>query len=641
MNFLRLSAQDILSCAGKLRFFHNQGCNNSGAYEISEKCKINVFVPRRLGAKSLTLSIFNENKTEKKEIICAKWLDFSEGYDKYEISISPRTLGAGLYFGILKFDTIIGEVFAKRDGDLLVFSDKEPDNTFQLTVSDFLFEAPKEKYGGIIYHIFVDRFYRSGNIKPSSDVEMVEDWHSEIPEFPKYPGAFIKNNYFYGGNLYGIAEKLDYIASLGVNTIYLSPIFKALSNHKYDTGDYMQVDSMFGGDEALKHLIIEAKKLGIGIILDGVFNHTGSDSIYFNKLGNYNELGAYQSKESKYYEWYDFQVFPNKYTCWWGIDILPRINPDVESCGNFFVGDGGVIEKYAKMGIDGFRLDVADELSDEFIKKIKKKLNEEKKNSILYGEVWEDASNKIAYGKRKKYYLGQELDGVMNYPAREAIISFLKYNEITAMNHLLNSVIPNAPKRIRDAQMNLLGTHDTERILSILGGDSHDGKTNTELSHFTLTKQEYNTAVLRLKMAYTFISTLPGIPTIFYGDEAGLEGYSDPFNRKTYPWGRENSDILEFYRKIGKIRIENKVYQTGEFQVIYISPTLLIYKRFDENSNFITVINNSEKCFSITFSNKAFFNICGKECKEYVLNPFSAEIINAKSNSTMRFKYLY
>lgn len=192
-----------------------------------------------------------------------------------------------------------------------------------------------------------------------------------MPEYPAYPGAPLKNNRFYGGTLLGIIDKLEYIRSLGVDTIYLSPIFDAASNHKYDTADYMSVDSMFGGEKAFKALIKKAHEYGIGIILDGVFNHTGSDSIYFNKYGHYKTLGAYQSKKSKYYSWYDFKNYPDEYTAWWGIDILPRIHPDKPDCRKYFVGKDGVIAKYASMGIDGFRLDVADELSDDFIAEIK------------------------------------------------------------------------------------------------------------------------------------------------------------------------------------------------------------------------------------------------------------------------------
>ena len=389
--------------------------------------------------------------------------------DAFEAEL-PR-MQVGLYYLRFEADTARGRYYSRREGANYYLAEEAAAFDFQLLISDFLYEKPSWIYGGIIYHVFVDRIFRGTETPPSAGGILDPDWENGIPEYPPYPGAPLKNNTFFGGNLDGVRLKLSYIASLGVNCIYLSPIFRAASNHKYDTGDYTTVDEAFGGDAALLRLVAEAEDYGIRIILDGVFNHTGDDSMYFNKYGHYDTVGAYQSKDSPYYSWYDFEKFPDKYTSWWGIDILPRINPDNPECRAYFTGDGGVIEKWMRCGIGGFRLDVADELSDGFIESIKECISKIRPDAILYGEVWEDASNKIAYEKRRSYYHGNALDGVMNYPLRTGIIRYLRFGETEPLRYALTDIMENAPKRIRDAQMNLLGTHDTERILTVLGGE--------------------------------------------------------------------------------------------------------------------------------------------------------------------------
>ena len=562
------------------------------------------------------------------------------GYDTYEARIDTYALGVGLYFFVIDIDSQSGKLYGYKSGRDLAFSAKYPlHSLYQLSISDFRYKKSDNKLGGIIYHIFVDRFNKGGPSTQKPGAIIDDDWRV-IPEFPLYPGAPLKNNHFWGGTLWGVADKLDYLKSLGVNTIYLSPIFDAASNHKYDTGDYMTVDSMFGGDDAFVNLIDKAKEREIGIILDGVFNHTGSDSLYFNREGNYDSVGAYQSPLSDYFSWYDFQNYPDKYTSWWGIDILPRIHPDKPSCRKYFVGKGGVIEKYARLGIDGFRLDVADELSDDFISKIKNVLNRYNKHSVLYGEVWEDASNKIAYDVRKKYYLGEELDGVMNYPVRKGIIDFLTRYDSSSLEYALTDIMDNAPSRVRNMQMNLLGTHDTERILTVLGGEKSDGRSNEYLSKKRMNDLERGTAKRRLRMAYTILATIPGLPAIFYGDEAGLEGYQDPFNRMPYPWGREDQNLISFYKSIGSIRSSNSVYKEGDFNLLYIDSNTLVFERYDEKYSYVTFVNNSKQERIVEFSGVAqalIFDGSESEGKSFELPAHTAQIFKAKRKNHIYF----
>ena len=639
MRSLHFSDNSAFNTCGSVSYFHNEKKSQVTAYEIDEAAQIQMLLPRTLGVVSVSINLYDESGTNVLKHIESQWSDLFNGFDVYNASLDLKELGVGLYFIRLQVLTQFGLLYGYCDGSTLRFSRDVFGDAFQLSVSDFKYSIPSKKLGGIIYHIFVDRFNRSGGVKPKQGTLICDDWRV-MPEYPAYPGAPLKNNCFYGGTLFGIIDKLEYIHSLGVDTIYLSPIFDAASNHKYDTADYMSVDSMFGGDKAFDALIKKAREYGIGIILDGVFNHTGSDSIYFNKYGSYKSIGAYQSKKSKYYSWYDFQNYPDEYTSWWGIDILPRIHPDKPECRKYFVGKAGVIAKYAAMGIDGFRLDVADELSDGFISDIKSVLNEYNPESVLYGEVWEDASNKIAYDKRKQYYLGAELDGVMNYPVRKGILDFLTGSEPATLRYALGAVTNNAPKRIRDMQMNLLGTHDTLRILTALGGEKPQGRSNDYLARARMNDLERGIAKRRLRMAYAILATIPGIPAIFYGDEAGLEGYQDPFNRMPYPWGKEDLNLIKYYKKIGEIRRSNDVYKDGEFELLLLDARLLIFQRLKGDNAFITIVNNSGMSLNISFTDKAqaLISSSSKACEtKFEILAYTAEIFKTHIDNELEF----
>ena len=640
MQSLYFSNNRARSIVGKVTFAHGEKYGSSSAFEIGKASKIRILLPRLLGVVSVSVRIFNESLDKEEHRLNAYWSDSVKECDAYEIDFDPDDIGVGLYFFFVEIDSQCGRLYGYKRGSELIFSpDYSTHSWYQLSVSDFKYKKSDNNLGGIIYHIFVDRFNKGGVVEAKPGTVTDDDWHT-IPEYPLYPGAPLKNNHFYGGTLWGIIEKLDYLTSLGVSTIYLSPIFDAASNHKYDTGDYMTVDSMFGGEEALRELIAKAKEKGIGIILDGVFNHTGSDSLYFNREGNYNTVGAYQSKKSEYFSWYDFQGYPDKYTCWWGIDILPRIHPDKPSCRKYFVGKNGVIGKYAALGIDGFRLDVADELSDDFISEIKKTLDQYNKHSVLYGEVWEDGSNKIAYDVRKKYFLGKELDGVMNYPVRKGIIDFLTQSRHEALEYALTDIINNAPTKVRNMQMNLLGTHDTERILTVLGGERPEGRSNEYLSKKKMNDLERGIAKRRLRMAYAILATVPGIPAIFYGDEAGLEGYHDPFNRMPYPWGREDHKLINYFKSVGKIRRDNKVYKEGEFELLYIDSNTLVFERYDEKYSYITFVNNTKQSSSVEFSSKAEALISDGAAVA-VSTSFDVPAYTSQIFKTKRHNYIY
>ena len=469
---------------------------------------------------------------------------------------------------------------------------------WQLTVTERDFTTPDWLKGGIIYQIFPDRFYNSGAKKENvpNDRILRTDWGNE-PEWRPTPEGKVLNNDFFGGDLKGIGEKLPYLKDLGVTCIYLNPIFESHSNHRYDTADYGKIDPLLGTEEDFKKLCKDAKKQGIHIILDGVFSHTGDDSVYFNRKGRYNTLGAYNSPESPYYKWYKFTNYPDKYQSWWGFVTLPEVIEEGEEYRNFINGKGGIIEKWLKAGADGFRLDVADELPDIFIDELRARLKETKPDALLMGEVWEDATTKHSYGSRRRYLLGSQFDSVMNYPFANAIIDFCRSGKAESFMSTVMQIVENYPKQCLDVMMNHIGTHDTERAITKIAGESCEYRDRQWQSCHSL-GDKYEKGIGLLKCAVALQYTLPGVPSVYYGDEAGLEGYKDPFNRGCYPWGNDNRELIDFYKTMGKIRKENSVFQKGYFSPVSSMLGCVAYRRHDENGNVMVIVNRNEHSIS-------------------------------------------
>ena len=510
-----------------------------------------------------------------------EWRGIRLGMDVYETEI--KIPAQGLYF--YWFTAYNGLKEIRLGGG----ADGKGEFVQLVTSADYA--ASKRLNGGVMYQIFVDRFAmaachgdttsplaecqgRGGRYKTRADAVYRDDWGG-APFVKKGADGKLLNNDFFGGNLDGVIEKLPYLKSLGVACVYLNPIFKAYSNHKYDTGDYFQVDPDFGGNEAFSRLCAAAKKRGIKIILDGVFSHTGADSRYFNKYGKYESTGAYQSKDSPYYKWYNFKRFPDKYDCWWDIDILPAVNEAEPSYDEFINGADGVVAHWLKAGAAGWRLDVADELPDGFLDNLCRRAKKAKKDAVIIGEVWEDAAVKEAYGNRRRYFQGGQLDGTTNYPLREGIISFVTGGGTDALCGAFDIMLTHYPKGAADTLMNVLGTHDTERILTVIK----------------------NIKLLKAAAALQF--SAPGVPCVYYGDEAGAEGGRDPFCRGCFPWGKENREILAFYKKLGAIRKKHGVFKTGGTEILYAQKDVFIIRRFQETGRgeIITAVNIGDKDF--------------------------------------------
>ena len=498
---------------------------------------------------------------------------------------------------------------------------------WQLTVYKSSYKTPDFAKGNIIYHIFVDRFNRADGVKTKRKYRLHESF-SESPEVVSADGKYYADDFF-GGNFNGIREKLDYLEELGVGIIYLSPIFKAYSNHRYDTGDYLKVDELLGTEDDLKRLLDAAHEKGMKIILDGVFNHSGADSLYFNKFGTYDSLGAYQSKSSPYYDWYYFKKFPDEYACWWGCDNVPDLNKSNKDYRALVFGKNGVVEKWQKLGADGWRLDVVDELPIDFVNLLIKKIKSVNKDALVIGEVWEDASTKVSYGELRPYLLGDQLDGTMNYPFMNAIIAYVRDGDEKFFKDTVQSILENYPKETVYCLMNSLGTHDTVRIINALSDVRAHGWSKTHKLGYKLPDSEYEKAKKKLYLASVLQFTLPGIPSIFYGDEAGLQGFDDPINRRPYPWGSEDKEILAHYKKLGRIRRENRAVFSGGFNM-RDENGLVAYERASGDDEILIAVNAGadDKTLLINKEYTSLYN--NKEYKDVVDVPGGSFVILKK-----------
>ncbi|MGN1432748.1 MAG: glycoside hydrolase family 13 protein [Ruminococcus sp.] len=562
-----------------------------GAVEQDTEISLRILVPRKL-------------KTQKAEL-CVKydydysWIfsnflwagTFDDETEIWECSFTPDRIG--LYWYGFKLHTNEGvRYIVPSDPYNISTIEPSPGRSWQITCYKKGFTTPKWPVGGVMYQIFPDRFNFSGEEKnlKRTDFTRNEDWYA-LPKWEPDENGEITNSDFFMGDLKGITQKLDYLESLGVSCIYLNPIGEAYSNHRYDTGDYSHVDPILGTDEDFKELCREAKNRGIHIINDGVFSHTGSDSVYFNRSGRYGDGGAYRDKNSPYYSWYKFNEWPDNYNSWWGFYTLPEVIETSPEFNEYINGKNGIVRKYMRYGNSGWRLDVADELPDEFMENLRKSVKEENPEAFIIGEVWEDASNKESYGARRKFLLGEQLDSVMNYVFRNAILDFCKGQDARYTMSTIMSVIENYPRPVLRVLMNSLSTHDTERALTMLAGEPLNGRDRRWQAETHLSKEQRETGEKIYKIAAAMQYTLPGFPCVYYGDEAGMEGYRDPFNRCCYPWGKENKELIEWHKKLGNLRKSCSALWDGEFINVYAKERRLEYIRHDDHSAIFCTFN--------------------------------------------------
>lgn len=572
------------------------------AIATDEKVKLRIIVPRSMKCCGATLCVVKEN--ESPAYYSMFWAgmcgDDNEYWELHFFATTP-----GLYWYHFELDTPWGRSFVRNVGRGV--GDFAPDaSDFQQTVYDKNFKTPDWLKGGIIYQIFPDRFYSSGTekhgVRPS---RVMRRWGDE-PFWREEQMNGIWNNDYFGGDLKGVEEKLLYLANLGVTCIYLNPIFEANSNHRYDTADYEKIDPLLGTEDDLKSLCKTAREqYGISIILDGVFSHTGCDSKYFNIYSNYDDVGAYNSKESPYYPWYKFINWPDEYHSWWGIKLLPEVIEETPQYREYICGKNGILRKWLKCGISGWRLDVADELPDVFLDDLRRAVKDENSDAVIIGEVWEDATTKLAYGERRRYLLGEQLDSVMNYPFADAVLNFVRFANADAFIDSVMSIIEKYPPQVTNVLMNHIGTHDTERAITRLAGENCEGYgRHWQHEHNKLSDYDYYRGVSMMKIASLIQYTLPGVPSLYYGDEIGMQGMKDPFNRACMDWYEPNTELHRWYKRLGEIRRGCKAFERGSFVPIYCSYKTVAYLRSGDNNEVLVAVNLDENAVDINVGNR-------------------------------------
>lgn len=472
------------------------------------------------------------------------------------------------------------------------------DDMWKMSVN---FEVPEWAKGKIMYHIFVDRFKRGSEepLKEMPNRTIHKSWDEDIIVGPDKNGRW--NADFYGGDLRGIIEKLDYIKSLGVSILYLSPIVWSQSNHRYDTADYERVDPYAGTNNDLKELCDMAHQLGMKVVLDAVFNHTGNDSKYFNEYNSFDELGACQSKDSKYFPFYRKYYHDNKvfFDYWWGMKNLPVCDGNSKDWQNYIYGPNGIIDLWFKLGIDGLRLDVADELTDEFIEGIRQAVKRNKRDGFIVGEVWKNPM------RMQRGYLesGKGMDSVMNYQLINALIRYYKYADVNILNNIINEILHEYPEDTINSLMNFTSTHDITRAINLFGSNEfmYHGEWVWDLNNpdreyqknYKLSEQDYQFGK-KMYASYLYALTfLPGILSIFYGDEIGMQGLGNLANRRSFTWDKIDQEILQLFRKIGMIRNKEKFLETARLELLNVNEKYFTFKRRSKSEEALVYLSRT------------------------------------------------
>jgi len=566
-----------------------------GCVTPGEPCCLRIRIPVTVEAKKVRI-VLERDTGERYEEFTMEKEAADAAYETWTGRVVLPETGLFYYFFRIAQANNTFRLFKYGDD-----TNMEDGGKWQLSCIPADFTTPDWAKGAVIYQVFPDRFHKSGRCdltEKRTPYVLHENWNEEVHWRPNEKGEVL-NNDFYGGNFRGITEKMDYIASFGTDILYLNPISKSFSSHRYDTGDYMTPDPMLGTAEDFSAMCDAAHARGIRVILDGVYSHTGADSLYFNRCGTYGEGGAYRDPNSPYRSWYQFRDYPNIYESWWGFETLPAVNELDPAFLRYIISDAdSVVAHWLSLGADGFRLDVADELPDAFILLLKQRIRQLKPDALLIGEVWEDASYKIAYNTRRRYFVDGELDSIMNYPFRTAILNFIRgADDGRQLRETVLSVMENYPRQVVHCNMNHLGTHDTPRILTALV-DDFDGS-RQELAVRKLSPEQRELAKKRLMLASFLQFTLPGSPSIYYGDEAGMEGGKDPFNRRPFPWGREDSQLVSHFRGLGQLRRRYPALKRGDIRFLKAAEGELVFLRSCEGQTVKICINQKDGSYAL------------------------------------------
>lgn len=541
--------------------------------------------------------------------------DLPYGYDYWQATIPAEDEPTILYYRFIVRDGSDEDFYEDDDlfdGGWGAVYDDSPDYSFQIDVYQPDFETPDWMKDAVVYQIFPDRFSngnRWNDARPShptvyGNPVLVKSW-DDLPEgycrgYEDVPcDEEPMGRDFFGGDLRGVAKKLGYLKKLGVNAIYFNPIFMAPSNHLYDTTDYYRIDPYFGRIGDFAYLVRQARKWGIHVILDGVFNHTSSDSLYFDKYSRYFSLGAYESQDSWFYDWYTFTEWPDDYDAWWGFDSLPVLTEIQQVRDFFYERKHSVARWWIRLGAAGWRLDVAPDKSHEWWQEFRPRVKSANPDAVIIGEIWDDAS---------PWLLGNEFDSTMNYRFRRALIGFVNGDTHDAnqgfiqglnpdqFNSVLQSVKEDYPAPAFETAMNLVGTHDTARILWVLT----PGARNREDKEFNAANLAEGKA--KLKLLAIVQMTLPGAPTVYYGDEVGLTGDTDPDDRRPFPWNDEDTGLLAHYRALTRLRHRYSFLRTGSFDRLYThnDDGTYAYGRKDASGAAVVAVNRDAAAHDLT-----------------------------------------
>lgn len=606
--------------------------DNNIKYSIKEikeldngaKYKVSIKVPFDLGWVERMKFVIES--TNLRSAFPLKHIKNEKEYAYFETEVDLKTKALYKYY------------FTFEVGDKFIYFKKENNHKYNSISDDekwsmsVNFKVPEWAQGKIMYHIFVDRFNK-GRKEDLPDMPrriIHKDWHEDMMIGPDKDGLW--NTDFYGGDLKGIEDKLDYIKSLGVSILYLSPIVYSQSNHRYDTSDYEMVDPYCGNNEDLKRLCDKAHKMGMKVILDAVFNHTGNDSKYFNEYGSFNTTGAYQSKESPYYPFYRKHYFNNQtyFDYWWGMPNLPVCNGNSIEWQNYIYGENGIIDKWFKLGIDGLRLDVADELTDEFIEGIRKAVKRNKEDGFILGEVWK---NPWRMG-RSYIDSGKGMDSVMNYLLVDALIRYYKYKDVYKLNDVFYQLINEYSPESLNSAMNFTSTHDISRAINIFGTNEFNGNSewawnlNSEdrnyQNNYKMTKADYEFGKTIYKNYIFNLAFLPGNLSIFYGDEIGMQGLGNLSNRKPFTWDNIDYDLLNYFKTIGYIRNKEQELAKSSLKILDINNKYLMYERINELSKYLVIINRSHEKINTPIPEDYL-----KHDKQFILKDSNKEIIDS------------
>lgn len=591
-----------------------------GALEAGHEVTWRLDVPESLGYVDPHLVLTKDGESPVHYRM--KFEHQTPGVNHFSLTLAPGTVG--LYFYHFDLYTDFRKIYRARGGEgVLSWTEGEQ---WLLTVYEAGFSTPAWFKNATMYQIFPDRFYEGVPNKPLHFADRIyrPDKTGEPYFWPNEQADGYLNRDYYGGDFNGIQQKLPYLHGLGVTVIYLNPIFEAHANHRYNTANYLQADPMLGTNEQFSELCAAAKEADIRIILDGVFSHTGSDSLYFNREGRYGPGGAYRDRNSPYRSWYDFDSgYPCGYRSWWGFETLPEVEESSPSYIDFVCGKNGVIDTWLGLGASGFRLDVADELPDEFIEKIRLAVKSHGEDKLLIGEVWENAVTKQGFGRRRTYLRGKGLDCVMNYPFRNAALDFVRGGDTAAVGETLLSICESYPAPALDCAMNFLSTHDTERAVTAIAGEPANGRDRFWQSSRRIPSAKVDDALRGELLAYAMLFTLPGVPSIYYGDEIGMQGYKDPFNRGYFDWNSTEQRLRGPLRNLAELRQSCDAFAGGGFALVQAEGDVLHYRRTGKTHTAEIILNRGPHLLSAT----AF----GKQAE---VNPGGFTVLVEENNPT-------